>query len=74
MVEAGLEGLAGLRQLVVGGDVVGVRDVERVLEAMPGCAVIDGYGPTESSVFACCHLVKGKQDVHPSVPIGRAIE
>jgi aspartate racemase len=46
MVEERLEELAGVRQLLAGGDVLSVDAVRRVRERFPGCRVINGYGPT----------------------------
>src|SRR5206468_7954345 len=43
--------LAPLRQLLVGGEVVPVAQVKRLMEAAPLCSIINGYGPTENTVF-----------------------
>jgi len=45
-VEEGLSRLAGLRQLLAGGDVLSPSHVERALAALPGVELINGYGPT----------------------------
>jgi amino acid adenylation domain-containing protein len=73
MVEEEIDGLAGLRQLLAGGDVVSPEAVRRVLEHHPGMVVIDGYGPTEGTTFSACHRMSGPADVGGSVPIGRPI-
>ncbi len=65
--------LRGLRQLLAGGDVVRAADVRRALMALPGCTVINGYGPTESTTFACAYAVADPDQVGASVPIGRPI-
>ena len=74
LVEERLEGLAGVRQLLAGGDVLSPAHVRRALAALPGVRLIDGYGPTESTTFACCH---GMTALAPppegTVPIGRPI-
>ncbi|HWS88833.1 MAG TPA: amino acid adenylation domain-containing protein, partial [Pyrinomonadaceae bacterium] len=73
MVDHRLEDLAQLRQLIAGGDVLSVRHVERfVREAGDRCSLTNGYGPTENTVFTCCHRVTGDERAG-SVPIGRAI-
>jgi amino acid adenylation domain-containing protein len=74
MADDHLESLRGVRQLLAGGDVLSFRHVERVAGELKGCQLINGYGPTESATFACCHPVtpsNGK--IGQSVPIGRPI-
>ncbi|MCK2215440.1 amino acid adenylation domain-containing protein [Actinomadura sp. ATCC 31491] len=62
--------LAGLRTLVVGGDVVNPKSFETARRLLPGCRVIASYGPTECTVLATVF-----QDWYWSgrVPIGHAI-
>ena len=31
------------------------RRVQRLLRELPGCSLINGYGPTENTTFTCCH-------------------
>jgi amino acid adenylation domain-containing protein len=71
-VEEGLAGLAGLRHLLVGGDVMSRSHLERALAALPEVELIHCYGPTENTVFTSTWRVS-----HPlaegSVTIGRPI-
>ncbi|MDG2050554.1 MAG: amino acid adenylation domain-containing protein [Myxococcota bacterium] len=68
------DALAGVRQLLAGGDVLSPKRVRRVLEAMPpGSRLINGYGPTENTTFTCCHVLQPGDEVGDSVPIGRPI-
>jgi amino acid adenylation domain-containing protein/FkbM family methyltransferase len=74
MVEEQLEALLGLRQLLAGGDVLGVSQVRRFLEAAEGKSrLINGYGPTENTTFTCCHVMAEASEIWSSVPIGRAV-
>jgi amino acid adenylation domain-containing protein len=73
MVEHHLGALGGLRQLLAGGDVLSAAHVRRVVEGLPGCRMINGYGPTENTTFTCCHVARPDSFDH-SVPIGRPIE
>ncbi|HEX4962825.1 MAG TPA: non-ribosomal peptide synthase/polyketide synthase [Thermoanaerobaculia bacterium] len=73
MVDERLEDLASVRQLLAGGDVLSVPHVERALAGLPGCELINGYGPTENTTFTCCHPVARSGRRAGSVPIGRPI-
>jgi amino acid adenylation domain-containing protein len=73
MVDANLAGLAGLTQLLAGGDVLSVPHVRRVLEAHPSLRLVNGYGPTENTTFSCCHRVRADDAERASIPIGRPI-
>ena len=57
MADGPLQDLASLRQLLAGGDVLSPRHVRQVLDALPDCRLINGYGPTENTTFTCCHTV-----------------
>lgn len=74
MVDYELGSLAGVRQLVAGGDVLSPLHVNQVLAALPpGGALVNGYGPTETTTFACCHRMPAGSRVDGPVPIGRPI-
>jgi aspartate racemase len=73
MVDQRLEDLRPIRQLLAGGDVLSSRHVRRVLENLPDCTVINGYGPTENTTFTCCHVMRRGDPVPESVPIGRPV-
>ncbi len=68
---------AGVREVWTGGDVVPPAMVARVLEACPGTAVVNGYGPTETTTFALTHTAAAlsSKDADRSVlPIGRPLD
>ena len=73
MVEERLDDLRPLRRLLAGGDVLQAAHVRRALAALPGCELINGYGPTENTTFTCCHVLRAGQDPGETVPIGRPI-
>jgi amino acid adenylation domain-containing protein len=64
---------APVRQLLVGGDVLSVSHVRKVMDLNPGCQVINGYGPTECTTFSVCFRVTPDSLAGPSLPIGRPI-
>lgn len=62
---------AGMKTLLVGGDVVSAPHVKRVAWNTPGLVVGNAYGPTENTTFSTfCPVEKGPSMV---VPIGRPI-
>ncbi|MGQ3480236.1 amino acid adenylation domain-containing protein [Paenibacillus sp. TY11] len=61
----------GIRELLVGGDVMSVPHMNRVLEAHPSLRISNIYGPTENTTFSTVHAITGVQS--ESVPIGRPI-
>lgn len=65
--------LRGLRTLIVGGDVVQPRAARIAIESLPGCQVINGYGPTEATTFSCCYRMPADLPADRPIPIGRAI-
>lgn len=73
MVDTQLDALRPLRQLLAGGDALSRPHVERVLRELPGCRLINGYGPTENTTFTCCCTLTSDQLGAGSVPIGTPI-
>ena len=66
--------LAGVRQLLIGGEALSPAHVQRALDALPGVQLINGYGPTEVTTFACTYAIPrdGDRSLGP-IPIGRPI-
>ncbi|MBD0673127.1 non-ribosomal peptide synthetase, partial [Streptomyces sp. CBMA156] len=58
--------------VVLAGEGLPARTVRRVREAVPGCRVLNVYGPTEATVYATAHTCDpGDPDRDP--PIGRPV-
>ncbi len=72
-VDDNLEALRPLHQLLAGGDVLSMPHVRRVRDRLPHLALINGYGPTECTTFACCRRVEDTDLLRASIPIGRPI-
>ncbi|WP_031463448.1 non-ribosomal peptide synthetase [Paenibacillus polymyxa] len=66
-----LELFEGIQELLVGGDVLSVPHINRVLKAHPNLRIINGYGPTENTTFSTTHAITGVQS--EAVPIGSPI-
>src|SRR5205085_244508 len=74
IIDEAPEALRGIEQLLAGGEALSVVHVRRALEKLPGTQLINGYGPTESTTFTCCHPIPRQLDENVrSIPIGRPI-
>lgn len=73
MVETHLDRLAGLTQLLAGGDVLSPTHVQKALDGLPRCRIVNGYGPTENTTFTCCYDVPRDGWGGGSLPIGLPI-
>lgn len=73
MVDEHLAALVQLKQLLAGGDVLSVSHLAKLQQAAPQLRIINGYGPTETTTFACCHSVQAQDLLGESIPIGRPI-
>ncbi|WP_424186402.1 amino acid adenylation domain-containing protein [Actinokineospora sp. G85] len=66
--------LAGVSEVLAGGDVVPGGAVRRVLAACPGLTVVNAYGPTEVTVMASAHPMRPADPVADVAPIGRPMD
>ncbi|MDI6410069.1 amino acid adenylation domain-containing protein [Streptomyces albus] len=71
LVEQDPGAFATLRELVVGGDALSPVHVAKAMDACPGLAVVNGYGPTENTTFSVTHRIT-RADLD-RIPIGRPI-
>ncbi len=71
MLDTDIEIFEGLKNLLVGGDVLSLAHINRVRKRFPGLKVINGYGPTENTTFSSTHLVD--KEYQESIPIGKPI-
>lgn len=66
--------LSTLEQVLVGGEALSVSHVRRAWDFLPNVQIINAYGPTEATVFACTYCIPAKpSDVDTSIPIGLPI-
>jgi amino acid adenylation domain-containing protein len=72
MVDAGQLTGTGVRQFVVGGEILSGQHVARAV-ASTGATVTGGYGPTEAGVFVCCHRFAEDDLAHSPPPVGRPL-
>ncbi|MBV9772340.1 MAG: amino acid adenylation domain-containing protein, partial [Gemmatimonadetes bacterium] len=64
--------LAGVRQLMVGGEALSPPHVRRAQELLPDTRIVNGYGPSECTVFTNCHVVPRDPETR-AIPIGRPV-
>ena len=72
MVDEQLDSLQCIRQLLAGGDVLSTHHLQKALAVLKHTQIINGYGPTESTTFTCCHRITA-DDMITSAPIGYPI-
>ena len=66
--------LAAVRVLYVGGEVLKPVHASALLAANPGITLINGYGPTENTVFSTWHSLGTLKDAQAQViPIGHLL-
>ncbi len=73
IVDQRAEALAGVKQLLVGGEALSVAHVRRAQKRLQGTELINGYGPTEGTTFTCCYSIPRGVDEVTSIPIGGPI-
>ena len=62
-----------LSHILVGGEALSPAHVRRALASFPRTRLVNGYGPSECTVFACCHPIHGLGREETMVPIGNPI-
>jgi acyl-coenzyme A synthetase/AMP-(fatty) acid ligase len=73
VVDHNVSALRGVRQLIVGGDVLSSLHSQKAMSSLPDCQLINGYGPTEATTFSLCYRLPRHECADASIPIGRPI-
>ncbi|MEU8122576.1 non-ribosomal peptide synthetase [Spirillospora sp. NPDC049024] len=66
--------LAGLSEVLTGGDVIAPAAVRRVLDACPDITVRAMYGATEATLFSTSNPMSGTARPGTAVPVGRPMQ
>ncbi|SFU37448.1 amino acid adenylation domain-containing protein [Clostridium sp. DSM 8431] len=67
------KGFKGVKELIVGGDVVNPDHVDKVLDVCDGITIFNGYGPTECTTFSTVYKISDKNNGQV-IPIGKPIK
>ncbi|MEW5929610.1 MAG: amino acid adenylation domain-containing protein [Gemmatimonadota bacterium] len=73
IVDTRPELLDAVRQVMTGGEAVSVPHLRRARERNPGLRLVNGYGPSECTVFTSCHVVGDEVADGEVLPIGRPV-
>jgi fengycin family lipopeptide synthetase D len=71
MVDIGLEGLAGVRKVLFGGERVSVNHAAKALDFLGKGRILHMYGPTETAVYATWYPIDDVNKNRVTIPIGR---
>lgn len=62
-----------VRQILTGGEALSPGHVHKALRMFPDKHFINGYGPTESTTFACTHRITNNFSDRARIPIGKPL-
>jgi amino acid adenylation domain-containing protein len=74
VVDEDPDALRGLRELLIGGEALSPAHVDAAQRALPGLAIVNGYGPTENTTFSTTQRIPRLNGALEPIPIGRPIE
>ncbi|WP_147203649.1 non-ribosomal peptide synthetase, partial [Segetibacter aerophilus] len=72
LVETDITVFAGLQTILVGGEKLSEKHIEKLRQADPSIEIINGYGPTENTTFSITYNIQ-ENEVNSSIPIGRPV-
>ena len=67
-------GRSKLRRLLVGVEPIPERTLLSIHDMIPGLRVINGYGPTETTICATLYSIDPDNDIHNNAPIGLPVQ
>ncbi|NEW05816.1 amino acid adenylation domain-containing protein [Paenibacillus sp. SYP-B3998] len=70
-IEASESLFAKLHWLLVGGDVLSTKHINRIKQVNPCLSIVNGYGPTENTTFSTSYQVE--DTLQNAIPIGKPI-
>jgi len=74
VVDEDIDAFRGVSEVMIGGERLSPVHVHRFLRAHPAIALINGYGPVETTVFATTHRISAADcDRDDGIPLGRPV-
>lgn len=73
MVDENIGSMAGMEQLLTGGERESMPHIRRFKARCPSVTLIHGYGPTENTTFSLCHTITEADAARDRIPIGTPI-
>jgi mycobactin peptide synthetase MbtE len=74
IVDEDVEAFGGMRLVMTGGERLSVPHVTRFLRRHPTIALVNGYGPVESTIFATTHAITEADCASADgIPLGRPV-
>jgi pristinamycin I synthase-3/4 len=67
------QALAGVREVLTGGDVLSPAAVRQVMQAHPALTVVHMYGPTECTVYTLAHRIASAPANDEPLPLGQPV-
>lgn len=67
------EAFADVECIVFGGEKASEKHCKKALQYLKNGYIINGYGPTESTVFTTAYVMNRLEDVTDTIPIGKVI-
>ena len=75
LIDLSPDTLRPMRRILVGGEALSAPHIRRGLDLLPRAELINGYGPTETTLYCTGYRIPRPFDPgRPSVPIGRPID
>ena len=73
LIDESPSALKSVRQLLIGGESPSPSHVRRSQELLPNTRLVNGYGPSECTVFSTCYPIPPLAATPRSLPIGRPV-
>jgi amino acid adenylation domain-containing protein len=70
---ADADAFSGFEEVMFGGEAADADAVRAAVKRWPDVRFVNGYGPTETTTFAACHLANDEPDGTKIIPIGKPI-
>jgi amino acid adenylation domain-containing protein len=71
-VDVDIRVFEGLKTILVGGEKLSEKHIQKLRDQYPSTAIINGYGPTENTTFSLTYDIREKM-INQIIPIGRPI-